>query len=111
MVINDRSTAKDKKLEKIVLTRLLRLNSRLSGLATGLAAGIGVFIATNWLVIKGGPVVGPHLSLLGQFFIGYRVTFVGSLIGFAYGFGCGFITGSLFARIYNWFAQMREEKR
>lgn len=111
MVINDRSTSKDEKLEEIVLTRLLRLDSRLSGLVTGLAAGIGVFIATNWLVIKGGPVVGPHLSLLGQFFIGYRVTFVGSLIGFAYGFGCGFIAGSLFSRIYNWFAQMREEKR
>ena len=111
MVINDRSTSKDEKLEEIVLTRLLRLNSRLSGLVTGLSVGIGVFISTNWLVIKGGSLVGPHLSLLGQFFIGYRVTFVGSLIGFAYGFGCAFIAGILFARIYNWFAQMREEKR
>ena len=111
MVINHRSTSKDEKFENIVLTRLLRLNSHLSGLVTGLTAGMGVFIATNWLVIKGGPVVGPHLALLGQFFIGYRVTFVGSLIGFAYGFGCGFIAGSLFATIYNWFAQMREEKR
>ncbi len=111
MIVDDRSRSKDEKLEKIALTRLLRLNSRLSGLVTGLLVGIGVFIATNWLVIKGGPEVGPHLSLLGQFFIGYRVTFLGSLIGFSYGFGCGFIAGSLFARIYNWLAQMREEKR
>ena len=26
-------------------------------------------------------MVGPHLALLGQYFIGYRVSFVGSLIG------------------------------
>jgi hypothetical protein len=68
-------------LEEVVLTRLLRLNAAVHGLVTGLVAGLGLFIATNWLVLKGGEVVGPHLALLGQFFVGYRVTFVGSLIG------------------------------
>ena len=102
MVITRQNKSKDESLEEIVLARLVRLNSSVSGLVTGLVAGIGLFIATNWLVMKGGPVVGPHLSLLGQFFIGYRVTFVGSLVGLAYGFGCGFIAGSLVARLYNW---------
>ena len=46
-------------------------------------------------------MVGPHLSLLGQFFIGYQVTFVGSLIGLAYGFVTGFLVGYCGARIYN----------
>jgi hypothetical protein len=97
----------ENQLEKVVLTRLLRLNATVQGFVTGTIAGLVVFIATNWLVLKGGYVVGPHLSLLGQFFIGYEVTFVGSLIGFAYGFGCGFIGGYLVARMYNWIVGLR----
>src|SRR6266545_6945028 len=95
-------------LEKVVLTRLLRLNATVQGFVTGTIAGLVVFIATNWLVLKGGYVVGPHLALLGQFFIGYRVTFVGSLIGFAYGFVSGFLIGYFVARMHNWLVDLRE---
>jgi hypothetical protein len=98
----------EKTLEEVVLTRLLRLNATVQGIATGIIAGLVVFIATNLLVLKGGDVVGPHLSLLGQFFIGYRVTFVGSLIGFAYALVFGFAGGYFVARIYNWLADLRE---
>ena len=101
----------EKALEEVVLTRILRLNATVQGLVSGIVAGFVIFIATNWLVLKGGYVVGPHLSLLSQFFIGYRVTFLGSLIGFAYGFGCGFIGGYLVARMYNWFVCFRKDKR
>ena len=97
-------------LEEVVLTRLLRLNATVHGLVTGLVAGLGLFIATNWLILKGGEVVGPHLALLGQFFIGYRVTFVGSVIGFAYAFICGFVGGYAIARIYNWLVIFREDQ-
>ena len=100
---NDRST-----FENLVLTRVMRLNAIVQGVVTGLVAGLAIFIATNWLVIKGGPVVGPHLALLGQFFIGYRVTFIGSLIGFAYGFVLGFGVGYGVAMMYNWLAGVRE---
>jgi hypothetical protein len=101
----------EKDLEKVVLTRLLRLNAMVQGFVTGIVAGLAVFIATNWLILKGGDVVGPHLSLLSQFFLGYRVTFLGSLIGFAYAFVVGFLLGYLVARIYNWIAGLREGKR
>jgi hypothetical protein len=101
----------EKIVEELVLTRLLRLNATIQGVVVGVVAGLGIFIATNWLVLKGGEVVGPHLSLLSQFFIGYRVTFLGSLIGFAYGFGAGYLTGYLVARMYNWLADLREGKR
>ncbi len=101
--------ADDKRaLESLVLTRLMRLNATVQGVVTGLIAGLAIFVATNWLIIKGGPVVGPHLALLGQFFIGYRVTFVGSLIGFAYGFVLGFGVAYGIARMYNWLADVRE---
>lgn len=104
-------TESQKVLEEIVLTRLLRLNATVQGMVTGVIMGLGVFIATNWLLLKGGEVIGPHLSLLGHFFIGYRVTFVGSLVGFAYGFACGFIGGYLVASLYNWIVDLQESRR
>jgi hypothetical protein len=80
---------------------VLRLNGGVLGLASGAASGLALFVATNWLVVKGGDPVGPHLSLLGQFFIGYSVTFAGSFIGLAYGFATGFLLGWLLAWVYN----------
>ena len=79
----------------------MRLDAIIHGVVFGLMIGLGIFIATNWLVLKGGVTVGPHLDLLGQFFIGYEVTFLGSLIGFFYGFVCGFALGYFVARVYN----------
>ncbi len=99
---NDRSA-----LEDLVLTRIIRLNATVQGVVTGLLTGLALFVATNWLIIKGGRVVGPHLALLGQFFIGYRVTFIGSLIGFAYAFVLGFGVGYGVARMYNWLVDVR----
>jgi hypothetical protein len=98
----------EKVLKQVVLTRLLRLNATIQGVVTGIVAGLGIFVTTNWLVLKGGEVVGPHLGLLNQFFIGYEVTFLGSLIGFMYAFVTGFMVGYGVARIYNWIVDRRE---
>ncbi len=94
--------------EELLFDSVLRLNSQVVGLGFGLLLGLGIFIATNWLVIKGGRissdgeyVVGPHLQLLSQFFIGYKVSFAGSLIGFVYGFAAGTLGGAVFGWIYN----------
>jgi hypothetical protein len=97
-----------KALQEVVLTKALHLNATVQGVVTGLVGGLVVFFATNWLVLKGGSVVGPHLALLGQFFIGYRVTFLGSLIGFAYAFALGYLVGDLVARVYNFIVSRRE---
>lgn len=102
----------------LVSTRIVRLNAMVQGISAGLIMGLAIFVATNWLILAGGhtgpegqPIVGPHLSLLGQFFIGYRVTFVGSLIGFAYGAVIGFIGGYTLSKMYNWMVRLRERKR
>ena len=87
--------------EEKLFSGVLWLNTKILGLSLGLLFGLAIFIATNWLVIKGGKVVGPHLQLLSQYFIGYRVSFFGSLIGFAYGFAVGTFSGSLIGWIYN----------
>jgi len=100
----------DKSLDRIILTRVLRLNAKIHGLVTGLVVGLGLFIATNWLVLRGGKHVGRHLALLGQFFVGYRVTFLGSFVGFGYGFAAGFILGYSIAWMYNWIVELRDGK-
>jgi hypothetical protein len=98
-----------KDLDALVRVRMLRLNATIQGVAAGTILGLGLFVATNWLLLKGGPVVGPNLALLNQFFIGYRVSFVGSLIGLAYGFVLGFVIGYVVARIYNRLVDVRRE--
>lgn len=98
-------------IEKLVLVELMRLNGSILGLTFGFLFGIAIFIATNVLLLKGGENVGQHLALLGQFFIGYRVTFGGSIIGLLYGFGLGYVTGYLIAVLYNWMASLRERRR
>lgn len=97
-----------KRLEETVLARMVRLNAKVHGVVSGLVAGLAIFMATNWLVVKGGEVVGPHLALLSQFFPGYRVTFGGSLVGAVYGFICGFVVGTGVALLYNWLVDWRQ---
>ena len=98
---------KEKDEEKL-FRGILRLDAQIIGLVLGLLMGLVIFIATNWLVIKGGHltprgeyVVGPHLKLLSQFFIGYKVSFLGSIIGFFYGFVIGTLSGATVGWIYN----------
>lgn len=78
-----------------------RLNERAWGIGVGLLTGLGLFIATNVLILQGGEDVGSHLALLGRYFPGYTVTFVGSLIGFVYCFVLGYILGRVVGTVYN----------
>ena len=94
--------------EEKLFSGTLWLNAKVLGLVLGLLIGLVMFIATNWLVIKGSQPVGPHLGLLGKYFIGYRVTFLGSFIGFAYGFAIGTLSGALIGWIYNKIALLRD---
>ncbi len=97
-----------------LLTGVIRLNAKVYGLVLGIVLGLIIFIGTNWLLIKGGPttpdgrhLVGPHLQLLSQFFIGYRVSFLGSIIGFFYGFALGTLCGSTIGWVYNKMVALR----
>jgi hypothetical protein len=80
---------------------LLRVNARAWGIAFGLLFALGIFTATNILVLKGGQVVGPHLGLLSVYLPGYRVSFLGSLIGFVYFFVFGYGFGRILGTVYN----------
>lgn len=77
------------------------LNVKLFGILLGFLFGCLLFLATNFLILKGGEHVGAHLALLSVFFPGYRVTFVGSIIGFFYMFLLGCIVGIVIGLVYN----------
>lgn len=95
--------------ERAVLRRrMLALNSKAWGVATGLLAGLTILFATIILVIKGGENVGQHLRLLGIYFPGYSVSVAGAFIGFVYLFVLGYALGRLIGFVYNWAALPRD---
>ena len=71
------------------------------GLAVAIASGAVLTLATLWLALSGGNVVGPNLQLLSQYFPGYRVSLGGSLIGLVYALITGFLVGWGFAFLRN----------
>jgi hypothetical protein len=101
MTRDDERRPTDAAMTEDLRVRVMRLDAIAQAVGTGVIAALGVFVATNWLVLKGGPVVGPNLALLAQFFPGYRVTFLGSLIGAAWAFVYAAGAGYVVSRIYN----------
>jgi protoporphyrinogen oxidase len=87
--------------EELLVRAFARMDKIAMALAVGTVSGLVFFLATLWLVIKGGDVVGPHLRLLAQYFTGYTVTVQGSFIVFCYTFFWGFLFGWLFAYLRN----------
>lgn len=82
-----------------------RLKAQAWGVAFGMLFGLGLFLATIILVVKGGPNVGQHLSLLAIYFPGYRVTVLGAFVGFVYAFVFGYAFGRLVGTVYNMVAR------
>ena len=93
--------------EQALVQEVVRLSRNVLGLTLGMLFGSGLFLATNILVLKGGPRMGQNLQLLNQFFPGYRVTFAGSFLGLIYGFAVGYISGWIIATVYNWVVLLR----
>lgn len=78
-----------------------RIHAGVMALVFASICGGGLFVMTAWLLIKGGEEVGSHLQLLGQYFIGYSVSWTGSFVGLAYGAGVGGIMGWTIGMVYN----------
>jgi hypothetical protein len=87
--------------DRIIVQSLAKLDGTALGIALGILGGLAIFAATNFLVFKGGDVIGPNLSLLAQFFPGYEVSVLGSFVGFFYGMISGFVVGWLIAFLRN----------
>lgn len=91
--------------ERVLLGRATaRLRASILATSFAIFGGTGLFVATAWLVLQGGEVVGPHLGLLGVYFPGYTVSWPGAFVGFAYGAITGGGMGWAIAWLYNRFA-------
>jgi hypothetical protein len=88
-------------LERVLVRTFARMDKLAFAAAIGSVSGLLFFLATMWLIVKGGEVVGPNLRLLGQYFLGYTVSVKGAFIAFGYSFFWGFLFGWLFAYLRN----------
>lgn len=87
---------------------LVRIRTEVLAVVCAVMGGVGLFVMTAWLIIKDGPDVGQHLQLLSNYFIGYSVTWWGSVVGLFYGAICGGVIGWAVGMIYNKVVKMRE---
>ncbi len=89
---------------------MARIQAGVLAVVCALLGGVGLFALTAWLLIKGGPQVGKHLGLLGHYFIGYSVTWPGSLVGLVYGAFFGGVVGWSIGKIYNGIVNRRNAR-
>jgi len=94
---------------QLVSRKVAVIHSGVLALVMAVVGGASLFLMTVWLLIKGGKTVGPHLSLLGQYFIGYSVTWTGSFVGLLYGALVGGLIGWSIGLIYNRVAEWRQQ--
>lgn len=96
-----KEAARTSTADRVIIEAFARLDRTALGVAVGTLAGLLVFLATIFLLIKGGEVVGPNLALLAQFFFGYTVSIPGAFVGLFYGFVFGFVVGWLIGLLRN----------
>jgi hypothetical protein len=77
------------------------MNVKAFAIASGLLLGVLLFLAT---LVEAARDEGHTLILLAVFFIGYSVSYLGSLVALVYGFISGALLGGAFAWLYNRFA-------
>ena len=87
---------------------VVRIQAGVLALVFAILGGLGIFIVTVWLLIKGGEQVGPNLHLLRNYFFGYSVSWFGSLVGLFYGIVVGGAIGWAIGKIYNSVANLRQ---
>jgi hypothetical protein len=95
----------------LVARAIARLRAGIVAIVTAMVTGFALFAATLWLLIRGGPNVGQHLSLLQVYYPGYSVTWVGAFVGLAYGALTGAVLGWCVASLYNLLASWRSKGR
>ena len=97
----------DPKAKEEISRAVAKIQGGVLALVCGLMGGLGLFIATVWLLLEGGPQVGSHLQLLSHYFIGYSVTWAGSFVGFFYGALTGGLLGWAIGFIYTKVVRIR----
>lgn len=79
----------------------MKINTKALALSLGIITGLTVFLLTAWFLIMG--YSGSFLAQLGSVYLGYSVSWLGAIVGFAYGFLDGVVFGALLGFLYNKF--------
>jgi hypothetical protein len=88
--------------DEVIEAAFAKLDPVALGIAAGIVTGVGLFFVTAVLLMKGGPVVGPMLSLLHHYLFGFSVSWSGAMIGVAQVGFWGFALGCACASCRNW---------
>jgi protoporphyrinogen oxidase len=95
------AAARGRTLEEVLAAAFARYDPLALGAAVGLVLGAGLFLATAMAMLRGPGDAGRILSLIGQYLVGYEVSWAGAVVGLlGAGIG-GFAFGWLLARAIN----------
>jgi hypothetical protein len=81
----------------------MKLSIKAFAMTCAFVAGVGIFLVTWWMILFAGASGRP--TIIQDFYLGYSVTPIGSLVGLAWGFADGLIGGAIFAWLYNLLAK------
>ena len=83
----------------------MKLNAKALGLSLGIIWGAAILLVTFASLLTAGSYGVKFLYGIASIYPGYSISYIGALIGLAYGFVDAFIAGWLVAVIYNFFAK------
>ena len=81
----------------------MKLDVKAFAITCGLLMGLGLFLATWWIIILDGP--SDRVTFIGQIYRGYGLNAAGSFAGLIWGLVDGAIGGAIFAWLYNFLAR------
>jgi protoporphyrinogen oxidase len=95
------AAARGRTLEDVLAAAFARYDARALGAAVGLVLGAGLFLATAIAILRGSGGAGSMLALIGQYLLGYEVSWAGAGVGLVGAGLGGFLFGWLLARAIN----------
>ena len=78
----------------------MKLDVKAFAIACAVFWGIGLFLATWWIIAIDGP--SDRATFIGSIYRGYSLNPVGSVIGLVWAAVDGLVAGAIFAWLYNW---------
>jgi len=87
----------------------MKFSVKALALTCGLMWGLGLFIATWWIIAFDGAT--GEMTFIGRMYRGYSISAAGSFYGLVWAFCDGAIGGAIFAWLYNRLARPAESKQ
>jgi len=105
-----KSDERNRELEwALIDSAVARLRASVLAVVFAFTCGTGMFLATAWLLVRGGTNVGATLGLMRHYWPGFSVTWPGAFIGFFYAAMIGGVVGWIVAFTYNKLVALRHD--